>query len=237
MDKIKIRATKLETFITCPYKYKYEPEPDDDAEPFRLGSALHKYIELILHNQLNETTEWMVLQERGVKQRLMFRKMADMVVDKVKEKEYTLVCSERTNKVMFDDINIELQWTFDHLFQNKDWEYILMDIKTAKSKRDQEHKDWVRQNVIYPALLELKYWIKISAFEYRVMTKTSNPSFEDICFSINWSPSWEVIEALQNLRDSTEKNLFPPKFWNYMCRYCKCRDVCKSYDPNNPPTK
>lgn len=231
MNRINIRATKLETYRTCPYRYKYEQELDEDAEHFKFGSALHKYIELVLHNQLNETTETMLLSEWWVKQRIMISKMANLVVEKVKEKEYTIICSERTNKIFFEDINIKLQWTFDHLFMNKQWEYILMDIKTAKSKRNDEHKSSVRQNVIYPALVKMKYGIDIKYFEYRVMTKTSNPSFEDICFEIQWDTITEVTEKLQELRQSEENNIFPPKYWNYSCRYCKMRDQCKSYSP------
>ena len=231
MDKIEIRATKLETYWTCPYRYKYEPEPDVEAEHFKLWTALHKYIELVLHNQLNETTQMFVLNERWVKQRLMIIKMADLVVEKVKKKWYTLVGSERTNKVFFDDVNILLQGTFDHLFQNQEWEYILMDIKTAKSKWDDEHKQAVRQNVIYPALLKLKYNMDIKYFEYRVMTKTSNPTLEDICFEIQWDVVTEVHDKVKELRQSEEDNFFPPKYWNYSCFFCRSRDTCKNYSP------
>lgn len=45
--------------------------------------------------------------------------MANLALTKVKEKEYSLVCSERTNKYFFEDINIKLQGTYDHLFKNK----------------------------------------------------------------------------------------------------------------------
>lgn len=229
MDKINIRATKLEAYRTCPYRYKFEPPLDDTAESLRFGSALHKYVELRLSWMLNATTEWMILNEWGVKQRLMILKMANLIEDKVKEKWYILVCSERTNKLFFEDVNIGLEWTFDHLFINQAWDYILMDVKTTKAKRTQDHKDGVRQNVIYPALLQWKYGILVKYFEYWACTKTSNPILEDICFEITGEPMTEVHDKLVELRKSTEAQTFAPNYPNFSCWYCKLYDSCKQY--------
>lgn len=159
-----MRATKLESFRTCPFRYHNEPKLDGDAEHFRFGSALHKYIELLLVNLINGTTEQMILSERWVKQRLMIIKMWNMFKELVDKKWYKLVVSEWTNKQYFEDINVSLEWTFDHLFTNPEWEYVLVDAKTAASKRTEEHKLWARQNVIYPALMKYKYGIDIRFF-------------------------------------------------------------------------
>ena len=234
MNRIVIRATKLETYWTCPYRYKNEPELDEDVEHFKFGSALHKYIELLLNKWLNETTEVMLLSEWWVKQRLMISKMALLVSNLVEQKWYELVCSERTNKIFFEDLNIKLQWTYDHLFKDKEWSYILVDIKTAKSKRTQEHKDGVRQNIIYPALIKMKYNIDIKRFEYWVMTKTSNPDLEDISFEIIWDTVEEVKYKLTELRKAEESNNFPPKYWNHSCFYCPLREQCRWYAPPLP---
>lgn len=229
MDKINIRATKLEAFRTCPYRYKFEPPLDDTAESLRFGSALHKYVELTLSWLLNDTTQWMILNEWWVKQRLMIIKMSSLIEEKVKEKWYILICSERTNKIFFEDINIGLEWTFDHLFINQQWEYILMDVKTSASKRTQEHKDGVKQNVIYPSMLKAKHNIDVKYFEYRVCTKTSNPNLEDICFEVTGDTIDEVHNKCMDLRLAIETNTFAPNFPNHSCWYCKLRESCKQY--------
>lgn len=84
-------------------------------------------------------------------------------------------------------------------------------MKTAASKRDDEHKQAVRQNVIYPALVKLKNLLDIKYFEYWVMTKTSNPTIEDICFEVTADPVLEVKAKLDELRQAEEDNIFPPK--------------------------
>lgn len=229
MEKITIRATKLETYRNCPYRYKNEPAPDEEAVHFKFGSALHKYIELRLVNQINEETEFMIFNERWVKQRLMIQRMSQLFIENLEKKWYVLVCSERTNKYFFEDINIELQWTFDHLFKNKEWEYILVDAKTAQSKRTQEHIEGVRQNVIYPALIKLKYWIDVKFFEYWIMTKTITPQFQEVCFEVTWNPEEEVANKLKELRQSEELNFFKPNYPNYSCWYCKLKDQCRGY--------
>ena len=229
MDKIEIRATQLEKYITCPFKYKNDLPIDGDAEHFRFWTALHKYIELRLVNLINETTEQMIFKDRWVKQRLMMIKMANLFEAKVQEKGYTLICSEWTNEHFFEDLNIKLSWTFDHLFINKEWEYILVDAKTASSKRSKEMRTSVRQNVIYPALVKLKYWLDIKYFEYWVMTKKSNPSLEDICFEITGDPVEDIYTFVKELRESNTQNFFPPKYPNYSCWFCKLYDQCKNF--------
>ncbi|MBO7693120.1 MAG: hypothetical protein J6T10_10865 [Methanobrevibacter sp.] len=43
---VSVRATNLETFLTCPHKYKYEPTPSPDKMAFIFGTALHKLVEM-----------------------------------------------------------------------------------------------------------------------------------------------------------------------------------------------
>lgn len=229
MDRIDIRATKLEAYRTCPYKYKYEPPLDGESDALKFWTALHKYIELLLVNKINDITEQLVFDWFGIKQRLMIIRMANLFKDKIEEKWYELIVSERKTNTLFEELNIELQWTFDHLFRNKEWKLIIVDAKTTKAKRTEEHKLWVRQNVIYPGLVKLKYMIDIDYFEYWTMTKTSNPVLEDICFEITWDPIADIAVKLQELRNSETTNFFPPKYPNFSCRYCKLKNECKNF--------
>ena len=230
MDKLQIRATQLETFRICPFRYKFE-ERVADAEHFRFGSALHKYIELLLNWTLNDTTQSMILNDRWVKERLMIIKMWNLFDSKVKEKWYELVCSEWTTKTFFEDLNTVLEGTFDHLFKNKEWQYVLVDAKTASSKRTQEHKDGVKQYIIYPSLLKKRYWLDISVFEYWVMTKTSNPQLEDINFTVPVTSVEDVEEKVKDLVHTTETGVRTPNFPNHTCFFCKLRDRCRTYKP------
>jgi len=225
-----IRATKLETYWTCPFRYRFEPIPDEDAVHFKLWTMIHKYIELALIDQVNNTTTTLLFYGVWVKDRLMAIKMWNLFVEEVKQKGYTLVCSERTNKELFDELNITLQGTFDHLFINQEWEHVLVDAKTAKSRWTEEHIEWVKQFIIYPALLK-KYWINVVRFEYWVMTKTSNPQMQIVVKEVPEDSLEQTVEIMSKLRDSEDRWIWEPNFPNHSCHYCMLREQCRAYKP------
>ena len=231
MNRIDIRATQLETYRTCPYKFKFEPKSDPKSEHFLFGSLLHKYIELTVMWQLNDDIRDILLSRLPVKQRYMIIKMANIFVEHLENKWYTFIAAELTNNNYYEDIDIYLEWTLDLLFRDNEWSLVVVDIKTAKSKRNEEHIEWVRQKLIYPVLCKKNLWIDISRFEYWIMTKTSNPDLQEVIFDVPENAEEQVDNKLVELRQAETQGLRPTNYPNFSCRYCPLRSSCKGYQP------
>lgn len=155
--------------------------------------------------------------------------MAEKVVELVKEKEYEYVISELSMSHTYTDQDIMLEGTMDILFRTKEWDYVIVDIKTAKSNWTDEHAQAVKQKIIYPVLFAKKYWKDIKRFEYRVLTKTSNPELYQFCSDVSEDAHQQVMEILEALRKAEETQTWEPSYPNYSCRYCPLKGKCQNY--------
>ncbi len=229
MERLSTRATMLEKYRTCKYRYKFEPTPNPMDEKFIFGSHMHKYCESQVNWVLNDELQWLILWRRPVKQRQMILNMADLVANQLQERWLAIVTSELTMQAYIEDADLVLEWTMDLLCKDKDWEYIIVDFKTAASARTEEHFEWVKQKIIYPALFEICYNKKIKAFEYWVMTKTSNPKLSVLTYTVEDNVIEQVNDISKELRNSTELGQRAPSYPNHSCFYCKLRNECKQY--------
>lgn len=224
-----IRATTLEKFWTCKHRYKFEPPFSWSPIFFKFGSDLHKYVELALTDQLNEEIQDLILQQRPVKQRMMIIQMAEKILAHAKEQELTYIVSELWMSKEFSELDITLEGTMDLLFKTKDWEYIVVDIKTAKSKWQDDHANEVKQKIIYPVLFEFIYEKHIARFEYWIVTKTNNPELQVVSIPTEDSYPQDVIDILTELKETEESQARVPNYPNYSCWYCPLKWKCQDY--------
>ena len=98
----------------------------------------------------------------------MLKALTECFLKHLEERQLTYVLSEYSYTHKFEDIKDEnwdspiLEWTFDLLFKDNDWQFIFVDIKTASKHWDEEHIASVNQKRIYPALALLESGIKVS---------------------------------------------------------------------------
>ena len=232
---INIRATQLESFINCPFRYRYEPDSDPDSMAFKFWTTLHKIIEMYVEWVENQDAVDILLNPRWVKERKMLKAMVEVFMKHIEERELTFVLSEYSLVKRFEDIKDEkwndsiLQWTFDLLFKDKDWKYIIVDIKTASSAWNQEHIDWVQQKRIYPALLKRCNWLDISKFEYWIMTKTLTPKLQEVVYEVDEWDTTCVEWFMKDLIQANDTLIFSPNYPNYTCFFCKVKEECKKF--------
>lgn len=231
---INIRATQLESFITCPARYRFEEEADPNSDAFKFWTTLHKIIEMYVEGVENQDAIDILLEPRWVKERKMLKSMTETFVDNIKKRELTFVMSEYSFTKKFDDIvlsdntNPTLQWTFDLLFKDKDWKYIIVDIKTASSAWKQDHIDAVQQRRIYPALAERCNWLHISRFEYWIMKKTLTPGLQEVGYDIEVNNLETVTRFMKQLAEASDSLEFVPNYPNYTCFFCKIKEECRN---------
>lgn len=229
MSTIVIRATQLEKFRTCKYRYKFEEPMDPRDDRFVFGSNVHKYCEEQLSGNLNDEIQTLLLQRRPVKQRQMILNMSDVIANHMEEEQLSLVTTELSMQAYDDESDVIIEWTMDLLIEDTNWDYIIVDIKTAASNRTDEHAQWVKQKIIYPALFKQMYNIDIKAFEYRVVTKTSNPKLSVFRYEVEEDIIEQVLNVSKELRNSTESQQWEPTPHNHSCFYCKLKDQCRDY--------
>lgn len=231
---VSVRATNLEKFLTCPYRYKYEPEPVPDKMAFTFGTALHKLVEIHVQWNENQDAVNIILNKFWVKERKMLKALTDCFMEHLKERNLEYVLSEYSYTHRFSDIvdsqwdNPILEWTFDLLFKDSEWRYIIVDIKTASKHRDEEHINSVNQKRIYPALAKLESDIDIYKFEYRVMNKSLSPKLQEVVFEV---PEWntETVEEYMKILVNAEDTLdFPAAYTNYSCFFCALKQQCRA---------
>jgi hypothetical protein len=104
---VSVRATLLETFLTCPYKYKYEPTPSPDKLAFLFGTALHKLVEMHVQHLENQDAVDIILNRFGVKERKMLKALTECFIQHLEERELTYVLSEYSYTHTFEDITDE----------------------------------------------------------------------------------------------------------------------------------
>ena len=236
---ISIRATNLETFITCPYKYKYEPTPSPDKMAFIFGTALHKLVEMHVQWLQNQDAVDIILNKFWVKERKMLKALTECFIQHLEERQLTYVLSEYSYTHKFEDIkdsNWEspiLEGTFDLLFKDQEWQYIIVDIKTASKHWDDEHINAVNQKRIYPALSKLEWWINVSKFEYRVMNKTLSPKLQEVVFEVPADNVNTVTDYMQALVTAEDNLDFPANYTNYSCFFCALRKSCRAMNNLN----
>lgn len=234
-----MRATNLETFLTCPYKYKYEPTPSPDKMAFLFWTALHKLVEMHVQWLENQDAVDIILNRFGVKERKMLKALTECFIQHLEERNLTYVLSEYSFTHTFEDItdweweHPILEWTFDLLFKDQDWQYIIVDIKTASKHWDDEHINAVNQKRIYPALAKLESWIKVSKFEYWVMNKTLSPKLQEVVFDVPEDNVETVTNFMQALTDAEDNLDFPQNYTNYSCFFCQLRKQCRAQNNLN----
>jgi len=227
MSQIHIRATSLEKFWNCKYRYKNETQPDPMKEAFIFGSTLHNYAESYILWNLNQDLIDILMSPRPIKQRQMIQLMWWLVAEQVSARELSLVTTELKMLHYFEEQDVIVEWTMDCLLKDKDWTYIIMDIKTAKSNRTDEHFNWVKQKIIYPAMMKLCFWVEIKAFEYRVLNKTLSPKLSVFRYELNGSEVDQLKAAIIALRNSEELGERETNYENYSCGYCPFRTACR----------
>jgi len=231
---ISIRATNLEKFLTCPYRYKYEPDASPDKMAFIFGTALHKLVEMHVQWIQNQDAVDIILNKFWVKERKMLKALTECFMKHLEERQLTYVLSEYSFTHKFEDIVDEnwespiLEWTFDLMFKDNEWQFIIVDIKTASKHRDEEHIASVNQKRIYPALAKLESWVKVSKFEYRVMNKTLSPKLQEVVYEVP-EDNTETVEDYMRTLVNAEDNLdFPAAYTNYSCFFCAIRQQCRA---------
>jgi CRISPR/Cas system-associated exonuclease Cas4 (RecB family) len=132
-------------------------------------------------------------------------------------------------QVYDDESDVLIEWTMDLLLKDKEWKLIIADIKTAASVWTPEHFEWAKQKIIYPTLFKQQYHKDISAFEYWVVTKTSNPKLSVFRYEVEDDTTEQVLAISKELRNSTESQQWAPTPYNYSCFYCKLKEQCKWY--------
>ena len=231
---ISVRATNLEKFLTCPFRYKYEPEPEPDKMAFIFGTALHKLVEIHVQWNENQDAVNIILNKFWVKERKMLKALTECFMEHLKERNLEYVLSEYSYTHKFDDIvdsqwdSPILEWTFDLLFKDVDWKYIIVDIKTASKHRDEEHINSVNQKRIYPALAKLESGIDIDRFEYRVMNKTLTPKLQEVVFKVPEGNTETVKDFMQILVNAEDNLDFPAAYTNYSCFFCALKQQCRA---------
>ena len=227
---ISIRSTSLETFSKCPYFYKFRP-PFEWAWFLKFGTMVHKYIEMKLSGIMNPDAETLLFTDVPVSERNMCIKMAELICNYVKEQWWSIVISEIESIYTYDDV--ELHWTFDLLFKDKEGNFILWDIKTASNPRTESQKENSRQKVYYPTLVGKTLRIPIKKFCYLIVTKRSQPKLFPYIYEVQ---DWDIERTekeMTKFREANENNIrTPAEYWSIQdCMWCKLKNQCKLYTP------
>lgn len=227
---IELRATQLETFLSCELLYKNNPPFTWKEEYLTFGTDVHKYIELSLMDESNQLGRDIVLRNRPIKQRDMIIMMWNIVLEQIKLRNLKLVLNEYTSYYIYKD-KIKLQGTFDFLFSDENWNLILLDLKTAASSRDEDTISSVKQCKIYPAMLKNYLWITINKFEYWILKKTSIPKLQIVPFDIDDDCYTEWLDnSLKSFLASYDNDIWNSNKPNYKCKYCKIKHLCNKSD-------
>lgn len=223
-----IRATSLEKFNTCPYKFMFDPPRVGNEEFFLFGTAFHKIMELSIRGLRDSEWVWMILNRRPIKKRDILWNWSQVCLDELTRLEYKPVIEELSVDYTYKD-KLYLQWTFDFLFQDPNWDYVVCDWKTAGSKRPADKIDTILQYKIYSALLFHAHGYKVKRFEYFIIVKTSKPYLQkvivdvpDDCFVS------DVDEIIENFISASENNNRWPTPSD-ACWYCKLKSKCINY--------
>lgn len=225
---LSIRATNLEKFNTCPYKFKFDPPRVGNEEFFLFGTAFHKVMELSI--RWLRDTEWMamVLNKRPVKKKNILFNGSQVILDELSKLWYEPIIEELAVDYNYKD-KVYLQWTFDFLFKDPEWNYIICDWKTAGSKRPEDKAQTMLQYKIYSALLYHSHWYKLKRFEYFVIVKTAKPYLQrqiievpEDCFTS------DVDTIIENFIYASDNDVRAPTP-NDTCWYCKLRSKCIHY--------
>ena len=225
---LSVRATNLETFLTCPFKYKYAPDPEPNKKAFLFWRALHSLVEMSVQWVYNKTAEELILYPFEDKDRRILLAQTIKFMEHLEERKLKYIASEYSFTHTFEDIIGEpiLEGTFDLLFQDEEWKYLIVDIKTASKLREDDHIESVNQKKIYPALMELEWWIKVDRFEYWIMNKILHPKLQEVVYKVPENNTDDVRWFMQDFVDADENLDYPKKYPNFTCFFCPFNSDC-----------
>lgn len=225
-----IRATELEKFMTCHYKYKFDAPRDGSWIFFDFWTALHKYIETRLKTPDNKEALDLILKPWAVKYREQIMLMSNVFLEEFEKRWLTLVIDELKLNNTFTEHEIYLEGTPDLLCRNPQWEYLILDIKTASAERPDDQQKGVKQCKIYPALFKMWHDINVKYFEYWVMKKISIPTLKIYTYETTEDVHVnELGERVQEFRKCMDEEIRMPSYPNYQCKWCKLRSACFEY--------
>jgi hypothetical protein len=218
---LEIRATSLERYSQCPYKFKHGESIYGNRDNLIFWTITHKYIQTFLKNNEDPALA-LIVADRSIVDRKKIHRMALMVQEYIKDKWYTYIMDELTLTYMCDDDSLYLEGTFDILVTDEEKNYILLDLKTAKSERSEEQIKMSKQKKIYPFLLKRKIKYDIKEFHYLVLTKHSIPRLQVVEHIVEDDNDEQILELIDKYRQSEEQNIRPAQA-NFGCNFCSLR--------------
>ena len=218
-----LHTTSLWSFLSCPYKYKF-----DTSE--RNYSALDFWTKahLIMEMTLLWLNKWVdiIMSTCSIADREKINMMVNILKQQIQDKWRELVMWEY--KLNYSDDKTRLEWTFDQLFIDKDWQYHMVDLKTAAWEWSDDQRDQQIQCYVYPTMLFNTTSIKCVDFEYWVFTKHSVPRF--YCYKFEDVVQPEKLDYwLEQYKNATNKDIWLPNYQSYMCKRCKLWSKCGKY--------
>ena len=91
---LSVRATNLETFLTCPFKYKYAPDPEPNKKAFLFWRALHSLVEMSVQWVYNKTAEELILYPFEDKDRRILLAQTIKFMEHLEERKLKYIASE-----------------------------------------------------------------------------------------------------------------------------------------------
>jgi len=247
--KYEIRTTDLEEYVMCPYMHMHKkdieltPEQQHNREKaLSTGKKLHKNLQTYLTGKYNpekddrDRNDWAVeliepeLDETESKYIASCRSLAD------KHNLPNLLVTENEYTATFDVWEDQVEIT-GHIDWIVDSDYIV-DIKSAKNKRQENSLAYKLQWRMYPVLYALARYDKSVLddinikFDYWIFTKQVTPQFQWFRLNVNiWQHYGEISKIVKDYVLAKKSNSFRTNPGSSACFRCPLKKThkCPAY--------
>lgn len=249
MPEINIRTTELEDFCACQYFYKHKESTPKSEQATALWTKLHRSMQSYL--------QWSYIPEANVRLRneksleLLEPELAPeerkfvndcvSLADKNNLPNFVVTESEYKTKFVVWDYTVNITGHVDWMV---DSDY-LVDIKTAKQKRQEKSLLYKLQRKMYPVLFALARYpqdrlheINIK-FDYRIFTKQVTPQFQGFRLNVNVGQYYnEVYKIVKDFVLSLESGVYNTNTKSPNCYWCPLKrdGKCPAYTTQQPKT-
>jgi len=251
MTDFTIRTTELEDFVMCPYYYANKNSIEKEMDPEKKAASekakstwtkLHRSLQSYLSGKYNPVSNlWErnqksleILEPELDEKEIKYVNSCVNLADRHNLPNFLVTESEyKTTLVVWDD-NLLVSGHVDWLV---DVDY-MVDIKTAKSKRQESALKYKLQWKMYPVLYALARYPEEKLndiemkFDYWIFTKQVTPQFQWFRLNVNvWEYYWEIKRIAREYIQAKKTNSYCTNIGSPACFRCPLKRAgeCPAY--------
>ncbi len=259
MTNYEIRTTDLEEFVMCPYYHIYKKNVELTEEKkiikekaLSLWTKWHRSLQSYLSGPFDATNNVWTRNEKSLELlepelKWEERRLINSWVRLADEHELpNFLVTESEYKTIFQvwEDTVTVTWHIDGIV---DADYIV-DIKTAKQKRQEKSLKYKLQWRMYPVLYALARYDKEVLndinlkFDYWIFTKQKKPQFQWLRLTLNvWEHYWEIYKIIKDYVMSRNTNSYQCNPGSSACFWCPLKKTWEcpvySYNKENDATQ